>query len=204
MIASVTTASILNGFKIFISVRRDGWLQNSVVLVINCFNVGGARITEKLTYLFFGEEVVITFDADEESVVCCLAETFYVKQRIVQARETIEKQHAENRAKSRQQDSQLKSNGHECRQVDKRFTTDIHGVIVTHGPDHQRERPGKTDDGVQQYDPAQLGFFEAHGLLQPMHREGSKGVEFLESRLVNLLAGFAQIFGIAEFRENTV
>ena len=117
---------------------------------------------------YFGSSHSIT----RKNLSCVdLGEAPVLEQRMMQARQPVQEQHAQHRAKRAQQNRQLEA-GHEgVERAEHRFAADDDRVVVgVHVPDHQHAA-GVAGGAAEEGEPAHLRIPHAHRAVHAVHRE---------------------------------
>ncbi|MEZ6195901.1 MAG: hypothetical protein R3F20_09245 [Planctomycetota bacterium] len=128
-------------------------------------------------------------DDDEELVVGHLREAVQTLQRVVELRQLVQRQHAEEGGERREEDRRLEDDRDVGRERPHRLARDGEAVVDrVHPPLHQ-DRAAEAGQTGAEHEPGQDGRTDAHRVVQTVDREGRVDVPLRVPGVAHLAGG---------------
>src|SRR2546428_4989923 len=147
---------------------------------------------------------IARFDAEEEAVASGQRKARHVKDGMIRSRQSVERQHREDRRKSRAKNRHLKGNGDKRRPTVIGAAADVQRIPHHVGIILQQESSRAPDQAANERHDRDTRFVEADRVRQALNRERREGVEQGVSRLVRAARRRQQVLGIIKLGQKAV
>ena len=178
-------------------VRSDAILEDLV-------EQNGLGLFEQLPRVALVELRVDSLDHQEEAIIRHTGEALLQVERMVVARQPVQDQHREQRGDRAEQDGQLEGDRDVRGNAEEGLAADQPLVVVGVGPPLQKQTAAAARQASDQHNPGKDRRLDAHGGVDPVHREGRVGVPLLESGVAHAFGGLDQCGGGFVFRQEPV
>ncbi len=164
----------------------------------------GPEALEQLPGLFAVEERVGRLDGDEKPVVGRFLESTAAKQRVVELRQLVECEHADEGRDGGEQDRGFESHRDVGRQAEERLAADLKGVVDGVHPPLHEDAAGGTRGTADEYEKGKDGRLDAHRPVEPVHDKGSVRIPARVAGITHRLGAGDQVVDVVELDEESV
>src|SRR5688572_729703 len=144
--------------------------------VLHSLDGDRARFLEQLRRLGFVELAVGGVDVDEEAVVGDPSEALVLEEGVVEAREAVEDEHAEDGGQGGEEDGQLEGDGDEGGEAEEGLAADEEREVEGISEPLEEEAAREAGESRAQDEPGEDGGLDAHGEVDAVDGEGAVDV----------------------------